>query len=151
MKLIGIIAEYNPFHNGHAFHISESRRIVGGDTAVVVVLSGDFVQRGDAAIYSKHTRAECAVRGGADLVIELPLPWSIASAEGFARGAVGFLGALGCVDYLSCGSECGDLNILNALATAILDPTLDEKIRSQLDIGVSYAAARNFALKADIG
>lgn len=151
MKLIGIIAEYNPFHNGHKLHIAESKKQVPEDTATVCVMSGDFVQRGEAAVFSKYARAEAAVRSGADLVFELPLPWSLSSAEGFARGAVGILGALGCVSYLSFGSECGDLNILSSLATAIMDPGLDEKIRDKLETGISYAAARQQALSDEIG
>ncbi len=151
MKIIGIVAEYNPFHNGHKFHIHESRAAVSSDTAVVCVMSGDFVQRGEPAIYPKHIRAEAAVMGGADLVFELPLPWSLSSAEGFARGAVGLLGQLGCVNYLSFGSECGDMNILNALANGLLDPRIDIAIREELEKGVSYAAARQNALTRDLG
>ncbi len=151
MKLIGIVAEYNPFHNGHKFHIEESKKQISDDTAVVCVMSGDFVQRGDAALFSKYARAEAAVRSGADLIIELPLPWSLSSAEGFARGAVGILGSLGCVNYLSFGSECGDISILSALATAIMDPNLDAKIVECLETGVSYAVARHQALAEEIG
>lgn len=151
MKLIGIVAEYNPFHNGHKFHIEESKKQLSDETAIVCVMSGDFVQRGDAALFSKYARAEAAVRAGADLIIELPLPWSLSSAEGFARGAVGLLGALGCVSYLSFGSECGDLNILSALATAIMDPNLDAKVLERLGTGVSYAVARHQALAEEIG
>lgn len=128
MKTIGIVAEYNPFHLGHAWHIQESRRQVSmicpasdsfprepaasaaagkaetGETAVIAVMSGDFVQRGEAAVYSKFARAEAACRSGADLVVELPLPWAISSAEGFAQGAVSLLSALG-ADFLSFGCE----------------------------------------------
>lgn len=151
MKILGIVAEYNPFHNGHLLHIEESKKLIAHDTATVCVMSGDFVQRGEAAIFSKFARAEAAVRSGADLVLELPLPWSLSSAEGFARGAVGLLGELGCVDYLSFGSECGDMAILNSLATALLDPALDEEIREELKSGVSYASARQAALTRSIG
>lgn len=151
MKIIGIVAEYNPFHNGHKFHIEESKKIVARDAAAVCVMSGDFVQRGEAAIFSKYARAEAAVKGGADLVLELPLPWALSSAEGFARGAVGLLGSLGCVDYISFGSECGDMNILNTLATALMDPALDAAILDELKTGISYAAARQKAIAKDIG
>ena len=151
MKIIGIVSEYNPFHNGHKLHIDESKKAISRDTATVCVMSGDFVQRGEAAIFSKYARAEAAVRGGADLVLELPLPWALCSAEGFARGAVGLLGALNCVDYLSFGSECGDMAILNSLATALLDPNLDVEIREELKSGISYAAARQAALSKSIG
>ncbi len=151
MKILGIVAEYNPFHNGHKSHIEESKKAIARETAAVCVMSGDYVQRGEAAIFSKYARAEAAVRGGADLVLELPLPWSLSSAESFARGAVGLLGSLNCVDYLSFGSECGDMAILNSLATALMDPALDITIREELKTGVSYAAARQAALSKSIG
>lgn len=151
MKMIGIVAEYNPFHNGHGHHIIKSREAVDNDSAIICVMSGDFVQRGEAAVFSKHARAEAAVIGGADLVIELPPPWSLSSAEGFARGAVGLLGQLGCIDYISFGSECGDMKTLNALATAVMDPVLDDIIKRELETGISYAAARQRAVEAEYG
>ncbi len=151
MKILGIVAEYNPFHNGHKLHIEESKKAISHDTAVVCVMSGDFVQRGEAAVFSKFARAEAAVKSGADLVIELPLPWSLSSAEGFGRGAVGLLGALNCVNYLSFGSECGDIGVLNSLVMALSDPFLDAEIREGLKSGVSYATARQAALSKSIG
>ena len=108
-NVIGIVAEYNPFHNGHARLIEQTRARLGADCPVVCVMSGDFVQRGSPAVYAKFARAEAAARCGADLVLELPLPWALSSAEGFARGAVGLLGSLGVVTHLSFGSECGEL------------------------------------------
>ena len=110
MKTIGIVAEYNPFHLGHARQIRESRKIterIGEETAVIAVMSGDFVQRGEAAAFSKYARAEAACRSGADLVVELPLPWTLSSAEGFARGAVAMLADLG-AEVLSFGCETED-------------------------------------------
>ena len=107
MKTIGIVAEYNPFHLGHALQIRESRRRAqsdGEETAVIAVMSGDFVQRGEAAVFSKYARAEAACRSGADLVVELPLPWALASAESFAWGAVTMLAELG-AEVLSFGCE----------------------------------------------
>ncbi|NCB74825.1 MAG: nucleotidyltransferase [Clostridia bacterium] len=151
MKILGIVAEYNPFHNGHLLHIQENKKLIDRDTATVCVMSGDFVQRGEAAIFSKFARAEAAVKSGADLVLELPLPWALSSAEGFSRGAVGLLGELGCVDYLGFGSECGDMAILNSLATALLDPAMDAEIKEELKSGVSYAQARQSALYKSIG
>lgn len=151
MKIIGIISEYNPFHYGHLLHIEESKKQIDSKAAAVCVMSGDFVQRGEPAVFSKHARAEAAVRSGADLVLELPLPWALSSAEGFARGAVGVIGSLGCVDYLSFGSECGDLRTLSSLATAVMDPALDMQIREELEAGLSYAAARHRALARQIG
>lgn len=100
MRTAGIISEYNPFHRGHAWQLGELRRRLGADTAVVCAMSGNFVQRGDFAILRAHARAEAAVRGGADLVLELPLPWAIASAEGFAAGGVGVLAATGADVYI---------------------------------------------------
>ena len=146
MKLIGVVCEYNPFHNGHARHLAQSRLLTGAE-GVVCVMSGDFVQRGEAAIYDKFTRAEAACRGGADLVFELPLPWSLSSAEGFARGAVGLLGALG-ADTLSFGAETDSLDALDALAARLLEPETVALIRAEMaaDATLSFAAARERVL-----
>ncbi len=151
MEAVGIVAEYNPFHNGHLHHIEATRAALGTDAAVVAVMSGDFVQRGEAALYSKFARAEAAARCGVDVVFELPLPWCLASAEGFARGAVGLLGALGCVKTLSFGSECGEIKPLESLAFALLDPRMNAEIKAELTEGVSYAAARQRALAKSVG
>ena len=146
MNLLGIIAEYDPFHRGHQYHISASREISGAD-GVICVLSGDFTQRGGPAFLDKFARSEMAVRGGADLVIELPLPWAMAGAETFARGGVGLLCALGCVDTLSFGSECGDADRLRATAELLLKPELEDALREQLSLGLPYAAAREKAVE----
>ena len=108
MKIAGIIAEYNPFHTGHAYHIQKTRELTGADY-IVVVMSGDFVQRGAPALYSKHLRTRMALLGGADLVFELPSTHACESAEFFAQNAVGLLDGLGCVDVLSFGSESGTI------------------------------------------
>ena len=108
MKIAGIIAEYNPFHTGHAYHIQKTRELTGADY-IIVVLSGDFVQRGAPALYSKHLRTRMALLGGADLVFELPSTHACESAEFFAQNAVGLLDGLGCVDVLSFGSESGTI------------------------------------------
>lgn len=150
-NVIGIVAEYNPFHNGHALHLEETRAMLGAESPVVCVMSGDFVQRGTAAVYSKFARAEAAVRCGVDLVLELPLPWSLASAEGFARGAVGLLGQLGVVTHLSFGSECGEIAPLHTVAEALLDPSLGVDIRAELQSGVSFAVARQRAVAMRVG
>ena len=144
-NVIGIVAEYNPFHNGHARLIEQTRAQLGAVCPVVCVMSGDFVQRGSPAVYSKFARAEAAARCGADLVLELPLPWSLSSAEGFARGAVGLLGSLGVVTHLSFGSECGELDPLQRVAEALLDPLLGEDLRAELRSGIPFAAARQQA------
>ena len=150
-KVAGIVAEYNPFHRGHAHHIAATRGILGDGCAVVCVMSGDFVQRGDCAVFDKFTRAEAAVRGGADLVLELPLPWSLSSAEGFARGGVSILAATGVVTHLSFGSECGEPALLQRAADALSDPAFPDGLRRELKTGVSFPAAREAALRARIG
>ncbi len=104
MKTVGIIAEYNPFHNGHLYQMQEARRCAGADY-VVVAMSGDFVQRGEPALLDKWTRAGMALKAGADLVLELPVRVSAGSAEFFARGGVSLLSSLGVVDALSFGYE----------------------------------------------
>ena len=121
MNIVGIIAEYNPFHLGHARQIAETRRALG-DCAVVCAMSGHWVQRGECALTDKWSRAALALSGGADLVLELPTPWAMASAESFARGAVGLLAATGVVDVLSFGSETGELAPLRAAAAALDGP-----------------------------
>ena len=104
MKTVGIIAEYNPFHKGHAYQLQKAKELSGADYAVIV-MSGDFVQRGYPAIVDKYVRAEMALRAGADLVIELPVSYAVGSAEAFAQGAVSVLEALGCVDFLCFGAS----------------------------------------------
>ena len=151
MNICGIVCEYNPFHNGHRFLIDECRRVLGAGTAVVCVMSGDFVQRGEAAVFPKHDRARAAVAGGADLVLELPLPWCLSPAETFARGAVGLLGAAGIVTHLCFGSECGDLSMLEETAEKLFDPELDALIRAAMADGTPYAAARQAAAETLLG
>lgn len=152
MAIIGIIAEYNPFHTGHEYHIARSRELLGADSTVICVMSGDFVQRGEAALYSKFARAEAACRCGANLVIELPLPWALSSAEGFARGAVGLLGALGAT-HLSFGSECGDVQRLERIAENLIDPAVNAEISRELNENAnnSYASARQTVLARRLG
>jgi len=145
MKVAAVIAEYNPFHNGHALHLERTRELAGA-THIVAVMSGDFVQRGDAACADKRTRALTAVRCGADLVLELPLPWAIAGAETFARGGVGIAAALGCVDILSFGSECGDIGLIARTAALTDSGEALLRLRERLDGGASFAAARSAAL-----
>ncbi|HPE16480.1 MAG TPA: nucleotidyltransferase family protein [Oscillospiraceae bacterium] len=151
MRVAGIIAEYNPFHRGHEHHIAETRRLLGENCAVVAVMSGNFVQRGEAAVFSKHARAEAALRCGADLVLELPLPWALSSAPGFADGAVQVLAATGVVDVLSFGSESGDLPTLRSLAEALDHPGLIAPLRAALASGLSFPAAREKAAETLLG
>ena len=146
MTVCGIVAEYNPFHAGHAHHIAETRRILGADAAVVCAMSGNFVQRGDLAVMEKYARAEAAVRCGADLVLETPLAACLSSAEGFARGAVSLLDALGCVTHLSFGAEQADLALLQQAAALSLRQS--ETLRQGLAAGLPYAAAMQQAVSA---
>ena len=141
MKTIGIICEYNPLHGGHIRHINESRALAGGDCSVVCVLSGNFVQRGDFAVFGKHARAAAAVACGADLVLELPLPYILSSAERFARGGVELLNALGVVTHLSFGSEAGELEPLLEAAGCLVTESLPGLVADELKTGVSYARA----------
>lgn len=136
----GIVAEYNPFHKGHQWMIQQLRR--GGMQTVVCVMSGPFVQRAEPAILPTHIRARAALAGGADLVIRLPVPWAAASAEGFARGAVSLLSALGCVDVLAFGAECPEVQKLEQAARILLDAEFPLLLKRELARGVSFAAAR---------
>ena len=130
MNAIGIICEYNPFHLGHARMLEGLRRQY--DAPLVCAMSGNFVQRGDAAVAHKHARGEMAVRCGADLVLELPTPWAMASAERFADGGVALLTSTGVVSHLAFGSECGDLTALQAAEAALSQPELMPRIRQLL-------------------
>ena len=118
MQVAGIITEYNPLHSGHVHLMEEVRRLLGPETAVVCVMSGNFVQRGDFALLPKHARAEAAVRSGADLVLELPLSWAAAPAERFAQGGVEVLTGTGLVTHLIFGSESGDGEAVRKAAEA---------------------------------
>ena len=145
-RIAAIIAEYNPFHNGHAYHLTETRRLTGADT-VVVIMSGNFVQRGECAICDKFTRTRMALAGGADLVLELPLPFACAGAETFARGGVALADALGCVDTLSFGMECGDVSSLMKAADAVSDDAVKPLLAEKLAEGRNFAAARTQAVR----
>lgn len=145
MSTAGIVAEYNPFHNGHAYHIARTRE--NGASAVVCVMSSWFVQRGETALMHPNARARMALMNGADLVVSLPIPWACAAAQTFARGAVGLLDAMGCVDTLSFGSECADIGLLRAASRAVDDYTVRESMRANLLSGVSFASARQRAVE----
>lgn len=149
MTVNGIIAEYNPFHNGHKYHLEESRCLTGADYTVVV-MSGDFVQRGAPALADKHARARMALLGGADLVLELPALYASASSEFFAAGAVALLDKLGAVTHLCFGSECGDAALLRQIAAFLAEETESYRaeLKRLLKQGLSYPAARAEALAA---
>lgn len=147
MKTVGIIAEYNPFHTGHEYHIEKARQITGAD-CVVIIMSGDFVQRGAPAIADKFTRAEAALIGGADLVIELPVIYSTGSAEIFATGAVSVLNRLGGIDYIAFGGESDDIEALNQMADILHNEPVEfkELLQKGLRKGLSMPVARKEAL-----
>ena len=111
-SIVGIIGEYNPFHNGHKYHLEESKRILHADYSVAII-SGNFVQRGNVSVIGKWSKAEMALNNGVDLVLELPTIYSVSSAENFAYGAIKTLNALNIVDYVSFGSEIGNLETLH--------------------------------------
>lgn len=149
MKIVGVVCEYNPFHAGHRHHIHETRRRLG-ECAVVAVMSGNFVQRGDCAITDKWTRARAALEGGADLVVELPTVWAASSAEHFAHGAVSILRELG-VNALSFGSESGDSGTLFRAAACLDSEQFHAGLRRFLDEGMPFAACRQAAADALLG
>jgi len=146
MKTVGIIAEYNPFHNGHKYHISEAKKAAKADCAVVV-MSPDFVQRGEPAMFSKHIRAKWALQNGADMVIALPAPFSLAPAEIFALAGVQLLSKSGIVDSVCFGSECGDTELLKKAASLAQRESdeLSSLIRTNLDSGLSHPESRSKA------
>lgn len=147
MKTVGIIAEYNPFHNGHLYQLKKAKEITGADFAVVV-MSGDFTQRGTPAVYDKYTRCRLSLLAGADLCIELPVVYATASAELFAKGAVSLLSALG-VDALCFGSECGEIAPLREIASLLFaePPAYKEALNKALKEGLSFPSARAVAVR----
>lgn len=148
MRIAGVVAEYNPFHNGHARHLEKTRARNGGceATHIVAVMSGSFVQRGEPAILPKFDRARMALLGGADLVLELPVPWCLSSAEGFAFGAVSLLDSLGCVDTISFGSEAGDLAPLQKAVSLMDTPRYSSLLKYFMELGISFPEAQQKAL-----
>lgn len=145
MKNVGIICEYNPFHNGHARQLRAVREQGG---VCVCLMSGNYVQRGEPAIFDKWTRAKAAALCGADLVLELPVTYALRSAEGFAAGGVEILDRMGCIDGLCFGSETDDINIIMSTAKALDTPEFSQKLKKELKSGVSFPTARQLALEA---
>lgn len=141
MNTVGIICEYNPFHNGHAKQLGAINGVK------VCLMSGNYVQRGEPALLDKFTRAKAAVLCGADLVLELPLTYAIASAEGFARGGVEVLTRLGCIDGLCFGSESGEIEDIMSTARLLLTEPFRAALRSELASGVSFPRARQNAVE----
>lgn len=150
--ILGIVTEYNPFHNGHVHHLEISKQATKTDFSVAV-MSGNFVQRGDTSLVNKWVKTEMALKGGVDLVIELPTIYSISSAENFADGAIKILNSLGIVDYVSFGSEAGEIDPLNQIASILYKEPKDfsELLKSGLKSGISYPKARELALAQYFG
>ncbi len=149
MKICGIVAEYNPFHNGHLKQIEYVKNILGAEK-LVIVMSGNFTQRGEIAVLDKFKRAEHAIIAGADLVIELPTVFAVSNAEIFARGAVSILNSLGFIDSICFGVESGSADEYISLATSMLNETKEFKklLKEKLDTGISLAKAKFETVKA---
>ena len=147
MRTVGIIAEYNPFHTGHAYHIAQAKKISGADYAMVI-MSPDFVQRGTPAVFDKYTRTQMALQCGADLVIELPVCYASGSAEFFAEGAIALLNRIGVVDTLVFGAEHDDLALFQATANLLLEEpeAYSKMLKAFLKEGFTYPKARSEAL-----
>lgn len=150
MNTVAIICEYNPLHIGHAKQFSEIRKALGKDTRIICLMSGNFVQRAEPAVFDKNIRAQAAILSGADLVLELPVTAAISSAEGFAYGAVHILNQLNTVDYLCFGSESGDTSSIMSTAKLLLSNEFSLKLQQTLSSGDSFASLRQKSL-ADIG
>lgn len=146
-KVLGIIAEYNPFHNGHLYHINESKKITGS-SYTVAIMSGNFTQRGDTALINKWSRAEIALKNGIDLIIELPVLYATSSAENFADGAIKILNSLNIIDYISFGAEIADIQRLKAISEILNEEPKKYKsfLSKELQKGQSYPKAREQAL-----
>ncbi len=149
MHIAGIIAEYDPLHNGHAKHIAATKE--SGATHIIVVLGGNFTQRGEAALVPKADRVRMALAAGADLVVELPQPWAIASAEGFARGGVSLLHHMNCVNSISFGSECGDTQTLLRIAECMQTAVFSQHLQQFLGYGIPYATAVQNTIETLLG
>lgn len=147
MNITGIITEYNPFHNGHLYHLTEAKKATNSD-GVICIMSGNFVQRGGPSIVDKWKRTEMALENGVDLVLELPTFYAVSSAELFARGAISILNSLGVVDNLYFGSECGDVNKLYEIAKILTtnNDSFNSILKSNLKEGISFAKAREKSL-----
>ncbi|MCX7614355.1 MAG: nucleotidyltransferase family protein [Clostridiales bacterium] len=151
MKVCGIVSEYNPFHLGHMLHIEQTRLLCGTECAIICVMSGNYVQRGDFACMNKHARAKSAVLSGADLVLELPTPYALSSAEGFAKSSVSILASTNIVTHLSFGSELGYIDPLRDVAIALLSEEFPPLLQNELQKGISFASARQKAILAMLG
>ena len=143
MKIVAIIAEFNPFHNGHKYIVDKAKELTNADVAICIV-SGNYTQAGNIAIKDKFERANIVIKNGVDVVIELPTIYATSSSEFFAFGAVNILNSLNCVDYLCFGSETGDIEILKSISKKLLDnnEAIWDEITKNLRLGISFAEAR---------
>ena len=146
-RVLGIIAEYNPFHNGHLYHLDTSKKITGCDYTVAII-SGNFTQRGSTSVVDKWSKTKMALQNSIDLIIELPVLYSISSSENFADGAIKILNSLGIIDYLSFGSETPDIAVLDSIADILCNEPKNYKklLSTELDKGLSFPKARENAL-----
>ncbi len=151
MQIASIVAEYNPFHLGHQWQIRQTRAQLGQSCPIIAIISGHWMQGATSAITDKWTRAQLALMGGADLVLELPLPYALSSAETFARGAVEILAATGLPQTLSFGSELGEIQPLKEVAQALDHPQYSELLQTHLTQGVSFPTARERAIQELLG
>lgn len=146
-KILGVIAEYNPFHNGHLYHLQKSKELTNADYTIAII-SGNFTQRGSTSVIDKWAKTQMALNNGIDLVIELPVLYSISSAENFADGAIKILSSLGIVNYLSFGAETSDINLLKCISNILCDEPKEFKtlLSNELKSGLSFPKARENAL-----
>ena len=142
-NVLGIVCEYNPFHNGHLYHLTESKKITNSDYSVAVI-SGNFTQRGEPSLVNKWLKTEMALKCGVDLVIELPTVYAISSAENFAHGAIKILDSLNIVDFLAFGSECGDMSVLDDIVNVLVEEpkAYTTLLSHELSKGLSFPKAR---------
>ncbi|WP_411170505.1 nucleotidyltransferase [Clostridium sp. MB05] len=147
MNITGIITEYNPFHNGHLYHLNSAIKETNAD-GIVCIMSGNFVQRGEPALIDKWKRAEMAILNGVDLVLELPTFYALSSAEFFAKGSISILDSIGVINNIFFGSECGNIDILTKIAKTLVSESkeLQDEIKENLKTGITYAKAREISL-----
>lgn len=146
-KVLGIIAEYNPFHNGHLYHLEQSKKLTGANYTVAII-SGNFTQRGSTSLVDKWSKAKSAIENGIDLVIELPVLYATSSAENFAEGSIKLLNSLKVVDYISFGAETSNIDTLSEISEILLNEPRNYKniLSRELSKGVSFPKARENAL-----
>lgn len=149
MQIGAVIAEYNPFHKGHQWQLEQIKK--QGISHVAVIMSPDFTQRGTPAVFPKRVRAQAALQNGADLILELPVCYACAGAQGFAFGAVQLVKAMGCVDFLAFGAEDADTMLLWQAADALEHPQVQLVLREKLAAGITFAKARELAVERVFG